>query len=311
VARPDFATDPVKTDSFRIGVDGGGTKTECILVDAAGRVAARHTAPGCNPSLVGPERAAGILREALQALLAGRPPPRVDRTLLCLAGSRAFWQEQATTLGGLGRVETAADSLPVLELATGGEPGLALHAGTGSFVAARAPDGAVHYAGGLGWRFGDPGSGHDLGRRGIARVLLELQGWTERSPLTAALQQHTGLADPTELSRHFYLGADAEIATFAPLVVDLADQGCAPAKQLIAESLTGLGALVNAVLRRLFPAATVATPVGAGVSGRLLNRPPCLEALRALAATQAWPVRLQPIADPPIEGVRRLLLKSH
>jgi hypothetical protein len=41
----------------------------------------------------------------------------------------------------------------------------------------------------------------------------------------------------------------------------------------------------------------------------LLNRPPCLYTLRALAATQAWPVQLQPIADPPIEGVRRLLLK--
>ena len=34
---------------------------------------------------------------------------------------------------------------------------------TGSFVAARGPDGGHHYAGGLGWRLGDPGSSHDLG----------------------------------------------------------------------------------------------------------------------------------------------------
>ena len=46
-----------------------------------------------------------------------------------------------------------------------------------------------------------------------------------------------------------------------------------------------------------------------GVSGTLLNCPPCLYTLRALAATQAWPVQLQPITDPPIEGVRRLLRK--
>ena len=38
----------------------------------------------------------------------------------------------------------------------------------------------MHYAGGLGWRFNDPGSGYDLGRRAIARALLD--DWT--TPLT-------------------------------------------------------------------------------------------------------------------------------
>jgi N-acetylglucosamine kinase-like BadF-type ATPase len=28
---------------FRIGVDGGGTKTECVLVDDAGAIVARQT----------------------------------------------------------------------------------------------------------------------------------------------------------------------------------------------------------------------------------------------------------------------------
>ncbi|HTX65880.1 MAG TPA: BadF/BadG/BcrA/BcrD ATPase family protein [Opitutaceae bacterium] len=300
------------TGPFQIGVDGGGTKTECILIDGAGEIVARHSAPGSNPSLVGADCAAGILREALRALLAGPPPRGIERTLLCVAGSRAFWQEQAAALSGCGRVEAVADSLPVLELATHGGPGLVLHAGTGSFVAARAPDGSLHYAGGLGWRFGDPGSGHDLGRRGIARALLELQGSTEPSALTAALQQHTGLAGYAELSRRFYLGAeiDAVITAFAPVVVDLAGRGCAPAKQIVAASLAGLGGLVAAVLRRHFPGATPEAPVAGGISGLLLNRPPCLEALRALAATHAWPLRLDPVDHPPIEGVRRLLLRG-
>jgi N-acetylglucosamine kinase-like BadF-type ATPase len=299
-------------DSYKIGVDGGGTKTECILVDAAGDIVARRTAPGTNPSLIGPEPAARVLREALQALIAGPPARRIDRTLLCLAGSQSFWQETAAALRGFGRVETAADSLPVLELGTGGAPGCVLHAGTGSFVAARAPDGSLHYAGGLGWRFGDAGSGYDLGRRGIARALLELQGWAEPSALADALCQHTGLAGYGANSRHFYAAADAnvQIAAFAPRVVDLAGHGCGPAQQIIAESLTNLATVVNAVLRRLFPAATVAALVPCGVSGLLLNQPPCLHALRALSVTHAWPVQLQPITDPPIEGMRRLLLKT-
>ena len=79
-----------------------------------------------------------------------------------------FWRETAAALQGYGKVTTTDDSVPVLELATAGAPGLVLHAGTGSFVAARTADGATHYAGGLGWKLGDPGSGYDIGRRAVA-----------------------------------------------------------------------------------------------------------------------------------------------
>jgi N-acetylglucosamine kinase-like BadF-type ATPase len=296
---------------FRIGVDGGGTKTECILLDECGTVAARHLAPGCNPSLVGSESARAILLDALQALVAGFPSPVVERVLLCMAGSRSFWQETGATLVGYGRVDTGPDSLPVLELATRGGPGLALHAGTGSFVAARAPDGSVHYAGGLGWRFGDPGSGYDLGRRAIARALLELQGWAPRTALADELTRHTGLADYTANSRFFYRDpeANAVIATFAVRVVEAAAQDCPPAQRVIAESLADFAGPVNAVLQRLFPRATMESPVPCGVSGPLLDRPPCWSTLRALAATHSWPVQLQLVTDRPIEGIRRLVQK--
>jgi N-acetylglucosamine kinase-like BadF-type ATPase len=316
-------------DSYKIGVDGGGMKTECILIDARGAVAARHTAAGCNPSLVGPEMARKTLAGALQALLAQAPTKhpgsKISATLLCMAGNPPFWREVATGIKDYGTVTAAPDSLPVLELATGGAPGLVLHAGTGSFVAARAPDGSMHYAGGLGWRFGDSGSGHDLGRRAIARALLELQGWPadagdrkpdsgKRSPLAEALCEYTGLDGYAAISRFFYSAADTnvKIAAFAPRVVELAEHGCGPAQQVIAESLTEFAVLVNRVLAKILPAAGSRDPqasIPCGVSGTLLNRPPCLYTLRALAATQAWPVQLQSITDPPIEGVRRLLLK--
>jgi N-acetylglucosamine kinase-like BadF-type ATPase len=301
-----------ETKTFKIGVDGGATKTELILVDGTGAVIARQTAPGSNPSLIGPDRACAVLRDALRSLVAGIPPGRIDRLLLCMAGSQSFWEETAAELGEFGRAEAFSDSLPVLELATGGAPGLVVHAGTGSFVAARAPDGSIHYAGGLGWRFGDPGSGHDLGSRGLAQSLLEHQGWAERSALGAALAEEAGTTDYVVLSRLFYSApdADARIAAFAPRVVELAARGCQPAQRIIAESVAGFAPLVHAVLQRLFPETVADAPVAGGISGALLNRPPCLEALRALAAVHAWPVRWRPVTDPPIEGVRRMLQRS-
>ena len=299
--------------NFRIGVDGGGTKTDCVLVDEHGAVVASRTAPGCNPSLVGPDQARAVLNEALQALIeeARRPSDRVDHLLLCMAGSLSFWRETAAGLAGYGRVEIMPDSLPVLELATDGGPGLVVHAGTGSFVAARAPDGSVHYAGGLGWRFGDPASGYDLARRAIALALLELQDWAPQTGLAEQLCAYTGLAGYTANSRWFYRGdeANAAVAAFAPRVVELAGRNCAPARRAIAESLTGLSPLVNAVCSRLFPDATMESPVFCGISGALLNQPPCWSALRELAAAQAWPVQLGPVTGRPIDGVRRLLQK--
>jgi N-acetylglucosamine kinase-like BadF-type ATPase len=306
--------------SFKIGVDGGGTKTELILVDAAGEIVARHLARGCNPSQTGSEAARTILTEALAALLAQSKidlkQSKVTATQLYMAGSPPFWTEVAASLKDFGQVTSAADSAPVLELATAGAPGIVLHAGTGSFVITRSSDGNVHYTGGLGWKFGDPGSGFDLGRRAIALALLELQANpplasdARPSPLAEALVNHTGLMDYAANSRYFYTdpAANATIASFAPRVLALAAEECGPAQQVVADSITELARLADGVIHKYFPNATTKLPCG--VSGKILNSVSGAFALRSLANKLNWPVELNFITTPPIEGVRRLLLAS-
>ena len=216
--------------TYKIGVDGGGTKTECVLVDAAGVIVARHLAPGCNPNIVGPEQARLILTDALGALtsalgaqLSTLSSSPIVATQLFMSGLPGFWSEVAASLKDFGHVTAALDSLPILELATHGAPGLVIHAGTGSFVAARAPDGTIHYAGGTGWRFGDPGSGYELGRRAISRALLELQGWLPASRLGPTVRDHTQLGDAADaraITRFYYSHAEPNriIAALAPAV---------------------------------------------------------------------------------------------
>lgn len=299
--------------NLMIGLDGGGTKTELVLIDETGTTLATHIAPGCNPSQIGPDQARAVLDAALSALRSRHPAGTVQRTLMCVAGNRDFWRETAAALLGFGTVSTVDDSRPVLELATDGKPGLVLHAGTGSFIAARTPDGAVHYAGGLGWRFGDPGSGSDLGRRGIAAGLLELQARGDQrplSPLAAALCVHTGIPDYVSNSRYFYNdpGANATIAGFTPRVIELAATGCAPAQQVIADSVADLARQADDVIRRLFPHPAAKLPCG--VSGKILNSPAAATALRSQADRLKWPVALRPIEAAPIEGVKRMLLAN-
>lgn len=291
--------------TYKIGVDGGGSKTECILVDHAGTIVARHLAPGSNPNVVGSEQAKLIVTDALCALL-GTRLLKIMETVLFMAGNRSFWEEFATTLTGFGEVKTADDSLPVLELATDGQPGLVLHSGTGSFIAARGPDGAIHYAGGLGWRFGDPGSGYDLGRRAVSRALLELQGWAPASRLGPTVRDHAqlgDLADAGMLTRYFYSdpAPNQKISALAPAVLRLAAEGDYTAHLLIIESASELLDLAVRVAAKLFPD-TPADELRVGLSGSILTHPVVQDAL-----VPRSPLPLIPVIGTPIEGVRRLL----
>jgi len=294
---------------MKIGVDGGGTKTELILLDERGAVLSHHLSGGCNPSIVGPVAARQTLHDALSALLAKLPAhipaTTISRTLLCMAGAPAFWREVAGGLHSYGRVDTYDDSLPVLELATAGAPGIALHGGTGSFVAARAPNGTLCYAGGLGWRFGDPGSGYDLGRRTIARALLELQGWQLPTRLSTLVRDHSGHADAAVITRFFYQHPEPnrQIAALAPAVLRLAAEGDPAAHQIVVESCTELLRISEAVLTKLF-AGWHLDNIPAGVSGPVLSHPAALAAMHGRSS-----LTLRPLPEAPIEGIRRMLTR--
>lgn len=293
--------------TFKIGIDGGGTKTEFILVDHAGAIVTRRSAAGCSPSLTTRADIQRLIIENLRALLADAAHPTISHTVLCMAGSRLFWREFASELQGYGLVQAFDDSIPVLELATGGAPGLVLHAGTGSFIAARGLDGATHYAGGLGWRFGDAGSAHDLGRRAVARALLELQGWADESALGRAVCDHVRLHEVNALLRHFYSPdtPHGAVAGLAPLVTQHAAAGTPEAVALLTASVGEHAKFARTVSQRLF-GENLTQPLPTGLSGVILQSP---LAHRAIAETLGFAHQLKFITDAPIEGVRRLLTR--
>jgi len=296
---------------YRLGVDGGGTKTEAILLDQGGMVVASRTGPGCNPSLAGPEGAKAVFAEVVKSLLApfpcSDPDFSIETTLMCMAGNPAFWQEFAASLTSFGKVTVVTDAIPVLQLAAGDGPGLVLHAGTGSFVAARTADSPeVHYAGGLGWKFGDPGSGYDIGRRSVVRGLLELQGWKQTSGIGKFLQEQTGIAEGQAISRFYYndSASNPKIAQLAAGVLALAAGGDAAARDLVNTSVMDLLDLAHGVAAKLFPKHKL-REIPAGLSGPILTHPFVVETLTASSA-----LPLKPLTAGPIEGVRQLLTPS-
>jgi len=301
----------------RLGIDGGGTKTDFILVDETGKLLAHRRATGSSPSLSAPDTIAQLISENIRALVesVGRPLA-IQHCGLCMAGSRLFWRDFAQTLSQrlpqLGQIHAFDDSIPILELATDGGPGLALHSGTGSFIAARAIDGAAHYAGGLGWRIGDPGSAQDLGRRAAERALLEAQGWATRSLLGHAVCTAMQADDIDALLRELYSetgshNSAAALAQLSPLVTEHATQGDTAAIAILRDSVSALAQVAKAVSERLFGSSNnndSAKPIPVGLSGPILRS----EFAEKIIAEALGPShRLHTITDAPLEGLRRLL----
>lgn len=297
--------------NFKIGVDGGGTKTDFILIDEHGEKIARRLTSGCNPSLIGGEAARALINDQLSSLIEEArlrgPEARISHTLFCMAGSRPFWSEFGATLTDCGAVQTVDDSVPVLELATDGKPGLVLHAGTGSFVAARDASGGTHYAGGLGWRFGDPASAYDLGRHAIGRAILELQGWAEPSGVSVMICKATGLKDSDAVIRLYYNDdlAQTTIAAVAPRVTEIAANGDPVAREIVANSVRKLAELARDVIVRVMPEVANES-LTVGLSGAIPQTPIAREAIASVLGSNCEWVSVN---DAPIEGVRRLLAR--
>src|SRR5216684_1672252 len=159
---------------YVLGFDGGGTKTDCVLMDETGAILARSRSGSSNPTTFGVEAALAALTvaatEALRA--AGKSEKDVGYFVAGLSGA-AEPSMQWVMQSGLqpkfpyARISVTSDLLLSLG-ATGEIPSVVVIAGTGSAVLGRSAPLEVARAGGFGPVLGDPGSAYDIGRKAVA-----------------------------------------------------------------------------------------------------------------------------------------------
>jgi len=228
---------------FFLGIDGGGTKTECTLADEAGEVVARASCTGANLRRTSATELRATLSQCLEALRRQAGLARLECDAVC-AGFAGAGQEEARrkaeeVLRDLLRPKLLAvvgDMEVALEAAVGAGAGVVLIAGTGSIAYGRNEAGKTARAGGRGFEVSDEGSGFDIGRRAVeaarqipASLLGEL---VRRAGLS-------GSASPTEL------------AALVPAVVQAARSGDVVAGEILERAASELAKLAVAVLREL------------------------------------------------------------
>lgn len=158
-----------------LGFDGGGTKTECVLMDETGAILARSRSGASNAVNVGAEASATALAEAGKEALrsAAKSPLDVAYILAGISGAgepSVRTEIQANLKPAFPQATIAVTSDLVLSLAATREiPSLVVIAGTGSAVLGRTSPFHLARAGGFGPIIGDAGSANDIGRKTVAR----------------------------------------------------------------------------------------------------------------------------------------------
>ena len=251
--------------SLLLGVDGGGTHTRAVLADTAGRVLGRGEAGTANQATAGATAAVRAIVSAVRSAcaVAGCRPEGIAAACFGLAGLDRPGDEEAflPAVAELGLPHAAAlvnDSVIAWAGATGGEPGVAVIAGTGSVAYGRNPGGAEHRAGGWGGPFGDEGSAFWIATEGIRRVLRAVDRRAGPTDLAIRLTRAAGFDHPADLCLLARadraaggLPMETEIASLAPVVVAAAAAGDADAVAVVRGAARELADLATAVVAAL------------------------------------------------------------
>ncbi len=243
---------------YYVGFDGGGTKTECVLLDGEGNLVAQSTAGPSNPLRAGFEKALVALTAASdQALSIARvDAARVRGVCAGLAGAgraRVVKRVMVHLVETFPRadVHVTTDVEVALEAAVGAGAGVILIAGTGSIALGRNAQGKTARAGGLGPKIGDEGSAYDIGRKAVQAVARAREGLAPVTILSDLIPEVLSCPTWEQLLERVAENADDVFPRLYPAVVEAADAEDDPAREILFTAALALSQIAVSVVRRL------------------------------------------------------------
>jgi len=240
-----------------LGFDGGGTKTECVLMDFTDHVLARTYAGPSNAFRIGVEPAIRALEEAANLALLETSLKRSDIAAvgagLAGTGDPAIKERMRTSLKNL-FPESQVVVLTDLEaaLAAAGEgPAIVVVAGTGSGAIGRDVQNQTYRAGGYGPLSSDEGSAFDIGRRAIAAAMRQREQNGVDSVLGTQILELFQADSWATLQQHAQTAPDEVFPRIFPTIAAVADAGDAVACEILMQAASNLSSLVAEVANRL------------------------------------------------------------
>ncbi len=243
--------------TLALGIECGGTRTVALLADADNRLRERIEAGPANLRLLTDEQLVAHFHD----LAARLPSPACvgigmagareesDRARIRAAAERA-WPRMPCWVGNdLDTALAAADltaSAPAESVTR-----VVIISGTGSCCFGRNPEGKTAKVGGWGHFLGDRGSGYDLARQALSRVLTRYDETGLWPPLGARLLAALALNEPNDLVSWLFAASKAEVAALSRHVFAAAAARDPVATRVVAEAARDLAQAATVCARRL------------------------------------------------------------
>ncbi|MBL0925656.1 MAG: ATPase [Sphingomonadaceae bacterium] len=239
-----------------LGVDAGGTSSKSRLTDENGNVLGSGTAGPANTRIgldILHSTLLDVSMQAIQAAGLGMEDAAKVRCGMGIAGiNRMGMKPEIQALDfPFANVQFTSDAMIANLGAHMGGDGAILIIGTGSVGLVKRGEDSFSI-GGYGFPISDEGSGAALGLSAIRHALRALDGRTRPSPLSQAVTKQFDHAIPRVIA-WMDDAAPGDYASFAPLVMDYADNGDEIALSIVRDAAQHVERFIETIISRGAP----------------------------------------------------------
>src|SRR5882762_5222452 len=242
---------------YVLGLDGGGTKTECVLMDES-----RHVVTSCrggpsNPMRVGFGGALAAVCDAARMAILTAKVSNDAVVSLCAGLAGTAYPESGRKMRVLleeefpGKLVRVCTDMDLTLQAIGDGAAIVLIACTGSAAVGRGTRGHTARVGGHGYLLGDEGSAYHVGQRAVLEALRHFERTGADTAMGGKILSEIGAITWADLQSRVYAAPDEVFPRLFPMVLQVAEAGDATARALLEDCAAALAELVNDLIECL------------------------------------------------------------
>lgn len=246
---------------YLIGIDGGGTKTDCAIADLSDKIINEISGKPSNFLIIGVEEAVenifalieenlfaleGDFADVKQIVIGVAGAGRDEDAMILEKGFKDYAEQEGIHFKG---VKVLSDAHIALEGAFPDSAGCILIAGTGSILFGKDEKGTVHRVGGFGRLIGDEGSGYSIGRKALNAVSRASDGRGEETMISELLNAKMNSGFSSSIVNKVYK-EKLDVASVAKIVIEAAEQGDPIAENILDEEADELVLHIRSLINK-------------------------------------------------------------
>ena len=253
-------------------IDGGGTKTVCVLATLDGKVIGRGSGGTTNPNLVSALEINETLQKAIQEAIQNLPELQIEAVCGGIAGVGASEEKRVEVSNVIGQIlstppfchalskrfnpsvniEVVSDVVITLVAGAGKRHGIVAISGTGSVVYGETVKGQRIKVGGWGYQL-DEGSGYAIGRKAIKEILRAYDANGKTTLLAQKVLNVWNLSSMQGVVNYIYQKTTkpTDIANLAKIVNSAASAGDESAKDILRKTAKDIYFNIAAAIKQI------------------------------------------------------------